>query len=170
MRRTLGILVTAVVAARRFRDRPRRDPVAISVSPASTTAAVATLELVDPIDWSGRSIPTRNGVHYGLCDRGPLRPCNLGRGALAARRQAVELAQVAFRDTGVDLVVVGLPQSRTRHVLLVFERDLLAEDLDPSRRPRSGSMRWAASSRTRRPRTASSSSGYDRLPPHVRVA
>ena len=106
-------------------------PGTISVSPASTTAGVATLELVDAIDWSGRSIPARNGVHYGLCDRGPLRPCNLGRGALAARRQAVELARAAFRDPGVDLVVVGLPQSATRHVLLVFERDILTENLDP---------------------------------------
>jgi len=106
-------------------------PGAIPVSRASTTAGVATLELVDPVTWSGRSVPAHNGVHYGLCDRGPLRPCNLGRGALAARRQAVELARAAFRDTAVDLVVVALPQSRTRHVLLVFERDLLGEDLDP---------------------------------------
>ena len=106
-------------------------PGAISVSPASPTAGVATLELVDPVNWSGRSVPTRNGVHYGLCDRGPLLPCSLRRGAFAARRQALKLAQAAFRDTDVDLVVVGLPQSRTRHVLLVFERGLLGEDLDP---------------------------------------
>ena len=43
----------------------------------------------------------------------------------------MKLAQATFRDTDVDLVVVGLPQSRTRHLLLVFERDLLGEDLDP---------------------------------------
>ena len=106
-------------------------PATISVSPASTTAGVATLELFDPSILSGRSIPARNGVHYGLCDRGPLLPCSLRRGAFAARRQALRLAQAAFRDTDVDVVVVGLPQSRTRHVLLVFERDLLGEDLDP---------------------------------------
>jgi hypothetical protein len=103
----------------------------VSVSPASTTAGVASLELVDPANWSGRSIPAHNGVHYGLCDRGPLLPCSLRHGAFAARRQALKLAQAAFRDTGVDLVVVGLPQSRTRHVLLIFERDLLSEALDP---------------------------------------
>ena len=59
-------------------------PSVISVSPASTTAGVATLELVDPGNWSGRSVPTSNGVHYGLCDRGPLLPCSLRRGAFAA--------------------------------------------------------------------------------------
>jgi hypothetical protein len=130
MTRTLAILAAAVAIAASG-SALAATPRAISVSPASTTAGVATLELVDPIDWSGRSIPTHNGVHYGLCDRGPLRPCNLGRGALAARRQAVELARAAFRDTDVDLVVVGLPQSPTRHALLVFERDLLSDGLDP---------------------------------------
>lgn len=129
MRRTLALAAVVVAAAASgsaLAANPSKAPVS-----QSTTAGVATLELVDPIDWSGRSIPTRNGIHYGLCDRGPLRPCNLGRGALAARRQAVELARAAFRDTGVDLVVVGLPQSPTRHVLLVFERDILTEALDP---------------------------------------
>jgi hypothetical protein len=130
MRRTLA-LVTAVVAAAASGSALAASSSKIPVSSASTTAGVATLELVDASDWSGRSIPARNGVHYGLCDRGPLRPCNLGRGALAARRQAVELARAAFRDAGVDLVVVGLPQSPTRHVLLVFERDILTETLDP---------------------------------------
>ena len=129
MRRTLA-LVTAVVAAAASGSALAASSSKIPVS-RSTTAGVATLELIDAADWSGRSIPARNGVHYGLCDRGPLRPCNLGRGALAARRQAVELARVAFRDAGVDLVVVGLPQSPTRHVLLVFERDILTETLDP---------------------------------------
>jgi hypothetical protein len=129
MKRTLA-LVTAAVAAAASSSALAASSSQIPFS-RSTTAGVATLELVDPVTWSGRSVPARNGVHYGLCDRGPLRPCNLGRGALAARRQAVELARAAFRDTGVDLVVVGLPQSRTRHVLLVFERDVLSEGLDP---------------------------------------
>ena len=129
MRGTLALVATAVaVAASGSALAASSSQIPFS---RSTTAGVATLELVDPVTWSGRSVPTHNGVHYGLCDRGPLRPCNLGRGALAARRQAVELARAAFRDTGVDLVVVGLPQSRTRHVLLVFERDLLGEALDP---------------------------------------
>ena len=129
MRRTLALAATAVAVA------TSSSALAASSSQIpfsrSTTAGVATLELIDPIEWSGRSIPTRNGIHYGLCDRGPLRPCNLGRGALAARRQAVELARAAFRDTDVDLVVVGLPQSPTRHMQLVFERDILTEALDP---------------------------------------
>lgn len=129
MTRTLVILAAAVGIA--ASGTALAATPAISVSPASTTAGVASLELVDPVNWSGRSIPAHNGVHYGLCDRGPLLPCSLRRGAFAARRQALKLAQAAFRDTGVDLVVVGLPQSRTRHVLLVFERDLLGEGLDP---------------------------------------
>ena len=93
---------------------------------------MAALELVDPVLSSGRSVPASNGVHFGFCDRGPLRPCSLGRGAIAARRQAVELALATFRETTADVVVVGLPQSRTRYVLLVFERDLLAiANIDP---------------------------------------
>ena len=129
MRRTLA-LVAAAVAVAASSSALAAGPSQIPFS-RSTTAGVATLELVDSIEWSGRSIPTRNGIHYGLCDRGPLRPCNLGRGAFAARRQAVELARAAFRDTDVDLVVVGLPQSPTRHAQLVFERDILTETLDP---------------------------------------
>jgi hypothetical protein len=130
MRRTLALAAAAALAVAASSSALAANSSQIPYS-RSTAAGVATLELIDPIEWSGRSIPTRNGIHYGLCDRGPLRPCNLGRGALAARRQAVELARAAFRDTGVDLVVVGLPQSPTRHVLLVFERDLLGEGLDP---------------------------------------
>jgi len=125
------VILTAAIGIAASGTALAATPGAISVSPASRTAGVATLELVDPVNWSGRSVPTRNGLHYGLCDRGPLLPCSLRRGAFAARRQAMKLAQAAFRDTDVDLVVVGLPQSRTRHVLLVFERDLLGEDLDP---------------------------------------
>ena len=129
MRRTLAFAAAAVaVAASSSALAASSSQIPFS---RSTTAGVATLELVDPVNWSGRSVPTRNGVHYGLCDRGPLLPCSIRRGAFAARRQALKLAQTAFRDTDVDLVVVGLPQSRTRHLLLVFERDLLGEDLDP---------------------------------------
>ena len=107
-------------------------PQATPVSPASTTAGVATLELLDPVDWSGRSLASGNGVFYGLCHRGPLRPCSLGRGAVTARLQAFELAVATLRDTDADLVVIGLPQSTTRHALLVFERDVLgAPALDP---------------------------------------
>ena len=128
MRRTLALIAAVVAVAASSSALAASSQIPFS---RSTTAGVATLELVDPINWTGRSIPTRNGVHYGLCDRGPLRPCNLGRGALAARRQAVELALAAFRDTDVNLVVVGLPQSPTRHAQLVFERDILTEALDP---------------------------------------
>ena len=129
MRRTLA-LVAAVAAVTASGSALAASSSRVPFS-TSTTAGVATLELVDAIEWSGRSIPTHNGVHYGLCDRGPLRPCNLSRGAFAARRQAVELARAAFRDTDVDLVVVGLPQSPTRHLQIVFERDILTEALDP---------------------------------------
>ena len=125
------VILAAVVGIAASGTALGATPGTISVSQASPTAGVASLELVDPVNWSGRSIPAHNGVHYGLCDRGPLLPCSLRRGAFAARRQALKLAQAAFRDTDVDLVVVGLPQSRTRHVLLVFERDLLSEALDP---------------------------------------
>jgi hypothetical protein len=104
------------------------------VSASSTTAGVATLELIDPLTWSGRSVPTGNGTYFSLCDRGSLRPCAIGAGAVQARRQAFELALSTLRTTSTDLVVVALPQSATRSVLLVFERDLLAgSELDPLR-------------------------------------
>ena len=73
----------------------------------------------------GRSVPAANGVYFRIC--GPdLRPCNLRRGALRARKQALDLALRTFRETQADLVVVALPQSATRHTLLVFERDVIA--------------------------------------------
>ena len=131
MRRALGILITAFAVAGSG-TALAASPSAISVSPGSTTGGVAALELVDPVFWSGRSVPASNGIYFGFCDRGPLRPCSLGRGAIAARRQALELALATLRETTADVVVVGLPQSRTRYVLLVFERDLLAiANIDP---------------------------------------
>ena len=133
MRRTLHLIAAALaVAAAAASTALAAGPQAIPVSPASTTAGVATLELLDPVAWSGRSIPTGNGVSFTLCDRGSLRPCSLGRGAVAARRQAFELALTTLRSTAVDLVVVALPQSPRRHTLLVFERDVLdTPGLDP---------------------------------------
>jgi hypothetical protein len=101
------------------------------VSTASTTAGVATLELVDPLTWAGRSVPAQDGVYFRLCDRGSLRPCAIARGAAAARRQAYELALATFRSTSASVVVVGLPQTATRYALLVFERDLLDGEHDP---------------------------------------
>jgi hypothetical protein len=131
MTRSLQILV-ATVALAAAGSALAATPSTISVSPGSTTAGVATLELVDPVLWSGRSVPARSGVYFGFCDRGPMRPCALGWGASTARRQAFSLALTTFRDTNADIVVVGLPQSRTRYALLVFERDVLsAPDLDP---------------------------------------
>ena len=83
-------------------------PSALPVSPASSTAAVSTLELIDPATWTGRSVPARNGVYFRIC--GPvLRPCALRRGALRARKQALDLALRTFRETQADLVVVALP-------------------------------------------------------------
>ena len=107
---------------------------ATPVSPGSTTAGVATLELIDPVSWSGRSVPAGNGSFFRLCDHGSLAPCAIRAGAEQARRQALELALSTLRTTNVDLVVVALPQSATRSVLLVFERDLLDRtELDPLR-------------------------------------
>jgi hypothetical protein len=132
MTRMLQILI-ATVAVAASGTALAATPTPISVS-RSTTAGVATLELVDPVAWSGRSVPARNGVYFGFCDRGPLRPCALGRGAFTVRRQAFKLALATLRDTNADVVVIGLPQSPTRYALLVFERDLLnALDLDPLR-------------------------------------
>ena len=131
MRRTLWIF-TFALAFSTSGTALAASPSPISVSPGSTTGGVAALELVDPVLWSGRSVPTANGIYFGFCHRGPLRPCSLGRGAIAARRQALELALATLRGTSADVVVVGLPQTRTRYVLLVFERDLLAiTDIDP---------------------------------------
>ena len=104
---------------------------ATPVSEGSATTGVATLELVDPVTWTGRSVPTGDGVYFRLCDRGSLRPCALGRGAAAARQQAFELALSTLRTTETSLVVVALPQSATRSALLVFERDLLDGEFDP---------------------------------------
>lgn len=101
------------------------------VSTASTTAGVATLELIDPLTWTGRSVPTQDGVYFRLCDRGSLRPCAVARGAAAARRQAYELALATLRSTSASVVVVALPQSATRSALLVFERDLVDGEHDP---------------------------------------
>ena len=106
---------------------------ATPVSAASATTGVATLELVDPVTWTGRSIPTGDGVYFRLCDRGPIRRCALGGGAAAARRQAFELALSTLRATDTSLVVVALPQPRAHPALLVFERDVLDGELDPLR-------------------------------------
>jgi hypothetical protein len=130
MRRTLQLLAAAVAIAASG-TALAATPQPVPVSPASTTAGVATLELFDLVEWSGRSVPTGNGVHFTLCSRGSLRPCALGRGAVAARRQAFALAVATLRATTADLVVVALPQSPTLHAQLIFERDVLEAKLDP---------------------------------------
>ena len=128
--RTLVAGIALAAAAGASAGTPARTP----LSAASTTAGVATLELIDPLTWSGRSVPAGNGTYFRLCDRGSLRPCAIGAGAVQARRQAFELALATLRATTADVVVVGLPQSATRTVLLVFERDLLAAtELEPLR-------------------------------------
>ncbi len=99
---------------------------AIPVSEPSSTAAVTTLEL-SSATWTGRSVSAANGVYYQLCARGPLRRCAIGGGAPAARLEAFALAARAFQNQTTDLVVVALPQSPTLQLLLVFERDVLAE-------------------------------------------
>jgi hypothetical protein len=93
MTRMLQIVI-ATVAVAASGTALGATPTPISVS-RSTTAGVATLELLDPVVWSGRSVPARNGVYFGFCDRGPLRPCALGRGAF--NRAATGL-QAGTRD------------------------------------------------------------------------
>ena len=133
MPRPLQLFVAAVALATSG-TALAADPRVTPVSAGSTTTGVATLELLDPVARSGRSVPAGNGVYFRLCDRGSLRPCALGSGAIAARRQAFALALSTLRSTPADLVVVGLPQSPTRSALLVFERDLLSSSgLEPLR-------------------------------------
>ena len=103
----------------------------LHVAEVTATRGVATLETLDPASWSGRSIPAGNGIYVSLCGRGARRHCAIGAGgaragdALVARRQALEFARRTLLETQVDLVVVALPQTPTRHVLLLFEGDLL---------------------------------------------
>jgi hypothetical protein len=128
MKRILQLVVAAAMVA-----MSGSALAATPVSEQSSTSGVATLELVDPVAWTGRSVPAAGGVYFRLCDRGAFRPCALGHGAAAARRQAFELALTTLRATETDLVVVALPQSATRSALLVFERDVLSNGADPLR-------------------------------------
>lgn len=101
------------------------------VAEVTTTVVVATLEILDTTGLSGRSIPAGNGVYVSLCGRGARRHCAITGGgarasdALVVRRQALELARRTLLETQVDLVVVALAQTPTRHLLLLFERGLL---------------------------------------------
>ncbi len=101
------------------------------VAEVTATLGVATLETLDPVSWSGRSIPASNGIYVSLCGRGARKHCAVeprgarARDALVARRQALEFAQRTLLETQVDVVVVALPQTPTWHLLLLFERDLL---------------------------------------------
>jgi hypothetical protein len=96
----------------------------IPVGAVTTTAGVATLELVDPLTLAVRTVSTANGVHVTLCRRS-LQRCRLP--ARAARAQARFIARRAFETTAAKLVVVALPQSPTRHLQLVFERGRMSE-------------------------------------------
>lgn len=102
------------------REVERTHPLA--VNGVTTTAGVATLELFDPASETWRSVPAGNGIHFTLCGS-VLRRCALP--ARAARAQALALARRTLLETSVSLVVVALPQTATRHVQIVFERDLL---------------------------------------------
>ena len=101
----------------------------LAVAEVTTMLGVATLETLDPVGWSGRSIETDNGVYVSLCGRAARRHCAITDGggiddAPVARRQAVALARQTLLETELDLVVVALPQSPTRNLMLVFERGL----------------------------------------------
>jgi hypothetical protein len=93
----------------------------LPVTGVTTTSGVATLELFDPAARTVRSVPAANGIHFTLCTKVP-GACALP--ARAARAQALALARRTLRETSVGLVVVALPQSATRHLQLVFERDV----------------------------------------------
>jgi len=101
------------------------------VSEVTTMRGVATLEILNPTNGSTTSIPTANGVYIALCGHGARKQCAIADGgaragdALVARRQALELARRLLVETRLDLVAVGLPQTPTRQLLLLFERDLL---------------------------------------------
>jgi hypothetical protein len=101
----------------------------LAVAEVATTLPVASLELMTSAAGPSRSVATDNGIYFALCGRGARRHCafpaaNSGRAAaFLARRQGLELALRTFRETPATLVVVSLPQSATRAVLLVFERD-----------------------------------------------
>jgi hypothetical protein len=111
----------AVDEARRIaRDTERKHGPAITA--VTTTSGVAALELFNPATGSSRRVPAGNGIHFTLCGR-VHRSCALP--AVAARRQALALARRTLLETSVSLVVVALPQTATRHLQLVFERDLL---------------------------------------------
>jgi hypothetical protein len=94
----------------------------LPVTGVTTTAGVATLELLDLETRSSRRVATGSGIHFTLCHKA-LRPCALP--ARRARLQALVLARRTLLETSVSLVVVALPQSATRHLQLVFERDVL---------------------------------------------
>jgi DNA-binding transcriptional ArsR family regulator len=133
--RTLDLRALAMPELDRL-ARATRETTGLGVAHGDRLLTVAQADgpnLVAMGDWTGRSVPTRDGVYFRLCDRGSLRPCSLGRGAKAARAQAFELARTTMQTTAVSLVLVALPQSATRSALLVFERDVLAPGLDPLR-------------------------------------
>ena len=111
----------AIDEARRIARDAQREHGPV-VSAVTTTSAVAALELFNPATGWSRSVPAGNGIHFTLCGR-IYRSCGLP--ALAARSQALALARRTLRETSVSVVVVALPQTATRHLQLVFERDLL---------------------------------------------
>ena len=114
-------LAGAVDEARRIARETQRTH-GPDITAVTTTSGVAALELFNPATGWSHSVPAGNGIHFTLCGR-VLRRCALP--ALAARRQALALARRTLRETSVSVVVVALPQTATRHLQLVFERDLL---------------------------------------------
>lgn len=112
---------SAIEQARQIARDVQRE-LGLPVTGVTTTAGVATLELLDPEMRSGRSVPAGSGIHFTLCHRA-MRSCALP--ARRARLQALALAHRTLLETSVSLVVVALPQSPTRHLQLVFERDVL---------------------------------------------
>jgi hypothetical protein len=112
----------------RYRLVPGRKLV---VTEATTTGVVQTITLVT--DWlePARVVAADNGIYFAICPARatcpyPARSAARSAAAFLPRRQALELALLAFVETSVSLVVVALPTAEP--VWVTFERtDLLAE-------------------------------------------
>jgi hypothetical protein len=102
------------------------------VTEATTTGVVETLTLLtDRLET--RVVPAGNGIYFAICSARatcpyPVRTAAWPAFAFLPRRQALELAVRAFRETAVSLVVVGLPTAEPTWVVL--ERDDLFGEID----------------------------------------
>ena len=171
MRRTLALL-TAALAVGCVGIRARREPVRRSPSrrlddrQASPRSSSSTR-----CSGADAAFPTRNGIHFGLCDRGPLRPCNLGRGAIgreAAGRRA-RAGRASATRTSTSWSSSACPSRRRDTRCSSSSATSSTAALDPLAATAERLYSMCCLVPYSRPRTASFSSGYDCLPAHVRV-